>query len=128
MERKRLLVAYGVVTILVVAFIMVLLLSIGQKSPQPEVAPTPITVSGTLACLPHKNTAPGQPQTLECAIGLRTNDGRYYALKGLSSEHSQTSFETRVYITGSVVPPPTNTNYDTVGDITVSTFEVSPKK
>lgn len=37
-----------------------------------------VTISGSFACLPHQN--PGEVQTLECAYGLQTADGGYYAL------------------------------------------------
>jgi hypothetical protein len=36
------------------------------------------TIDGTYVCLPHKNTA--GPQTMECAFGLRAEDGTHYAL------------------------------------------------
>jgi hypothetical protein len=36
------------------------------------------TLSGTYVCLPHKNT--DGPQTMECAFGLQTPVGEYYAL------------------------------------------------
>lgn len=36
------------------------------------------TLSGIQTCLPHKNT--DGPQTLECAFGLKTDAGDYYAL------------------------------------------------
>jgi hypothetical protein len=36
------------------------------------------TLTGTYLCLPHTNTS--GPQTLECALGLQTAEGAYYAL------------------------------------------------
>lgn len=36
------------------------------------------TLSGTQTCLPHKDT--NGPQTLECAIGIETDAGEFYAL------------------------------------------------
>lgn len=41
----------------------------------PVVSGEPITVRGTMVCLPHKNT--DGPQTLECAYGLKTEAGNY---------------------------------------------------
>jgi hypothetical protein len=104
---------------------MVLVLSLSKPAAQQQAKPMELSVSGTLACLPHKNAGTGQPQTLECAIGLRTDDGRYYSLQGLSSQDSQTSFNTRVYISGNSTPPSADTTYDTVGDIQVSRFSTS---
>lgn len=40
-------------------------------------SPTAITLTGTYTCLPKKST--GGPVTLECAFGLKTDDG-YYSL------------------------------------------------
>ncbi len=37
-----------------------------------------VTLEGTHVCLPHKNAT--GPQTLECALGIVTDDGVYYAL------------------------------------------------
>lgn len=37
-----------------------------------------ITVTGTTICLPHKNSS--GPQTLECALGIKADDGNNYAL------------------------------------------------
>ena len=36
------------------------------------------TLSGEYICLPHKNT--NGPQTLECALGIKTEAGEYYAV------------------------------------------------
>ncbi len=36
------------------------------------------TLTGVQVCLPHKDTS--GPQTLECAIGMKTDVGEYYAL------------------------------------------------
>ncbi len=125
MEKRRLWWAYGAVTILVVAFIWVIILAVGKSNTPPAPNPTDIAVGGTLACLPHKNTT--GPQTLECAIGLRTDDGRYYGLQQLSTQDSQTSFNTRVYISGTTEPPTADTLYDVVGTIKVSSFRTSTK-
>ncbi|HEY0907926.1 MAG TPA: hypothetical protein VGE35_01110 [Candidatus Paceibacterota bacterium] len=40
--------------------------------------PARISVTGNRICLPHKNTS--GPQTLECAIGIKSDDGKNYAL------------------------------------------------
>lgn len=37
-----------------------------------------VTLTGRQVCLPHRDTM--GPQTLECAMGIQTNDGKYYAL------------------------------------------------
>jgi hypothetical protein len=40
--------------------------------------PKRATLTGTYMCLPHKNTS--GPQTDECAYGLKTEEGEYYAI------------------------------------------------
>ncbi len=41
-------------------------------------APYRGTLTGVQTCLPHKDTS--GPQTMECAIGMKTDSGEYYAL------------------------------------------------
>jgi len=48
-------------------------------------SPQRMSLAGTYLCLPHKDQT--GPQTDECAAGLKTDDGTYYALDlGLSSQ------------------------------------------
>lgn len=49
-----------------------------EKQEGPIVEPYFGTLSGVQVCLPHKDTT--GPQTLECAIGMKTDSGEYYAL------------------------------------------------
>ena len=49
-----------------------------EKQVQDPIEPYRATLSGTGVCLPHKDTS--GPQTLECAFGLLTEAGEYYAL------------------------------------------------
>ena len=46
--------------------------------PASQGEPQRATLEGEYVCLPHKNTT--GPQTMECAFGIRTVDGSYYAL------------------------------------------------
>ncbi len=48
-----------------------------DPSPSPSADLETQTI-GTLTCLPHKNKS--GPITLECAYGLKTDNGHYYAL------------------------------------------------
>src|SRR5688572_24598229 len=43
-----------------------------------NIVPYKGTLTGEYVCLPHKDTR--GPQTLECAFGLKTDSGEYYAL------------------------------------------------
>ncbi len=63
-----------------IALLVFFFFSFFQEAEQPSVPNTPVrmTLSGLVTCLPHANTS--GPQTLECAIGLQSDDGVYYAL------------------------------------------------
>jgi hypothetical protein len=43
-----------------------------------DVVPVRTSLSGTYVCLPHRNTS--GPQTMECAFGIRTDDGKHYGI------------------------------------------------
>lgn len=51
----------------------------GSSSPIKETpAPARTSLTGTWECLPHKNTS--GPQTMECAFGIKTDDGLHYGI------------------------------------------------
>jgi hypothetical protein len=82
-----------------------------------------MTLEGTVACLPHKN-ADG-PQTLECAVGLKTNGGKYYGLKNESTDTTLSEAagsDRKVTITGALVTS-SDTIYKIEGTINVNRFE-----
>lgn len=65
------------------------------------VAPTgpEITVTGTNTCLMHKDAT--GPQTEECAIGIKTDDGKYYGLIDKTEDYSLISeMNGRVKVSG----------------------------
>ena len=67
--------------------------------------PAPTTLAGVATCLPHRDTE--GPQTLECALGLRTDDGIYYALDLAAlpdEERILASGNARIEVTGMLVP------------------------
>lgn len=69
------------------------------------VLPNPATLTGTIICLPHKDTT--GPQTMECAQGLRADDGFNYVLDLASlSEEERMSLQgdARIEVTGMLVP------------------------
>ena len=95
--------------------------------PTPEVPKLgPIIVNGEITCLPKKGT--GQ-QTLECAIGLKGLDGRYYGLKNLfklDPEHKFSGGGLHVEVSGSFsseeMKGPDGNKYDVVGIIDVTSI------
>ena len=50
----------------------------GPENAFPNDVPRRVSLSGTYVCLPHRNQ--NGPQTLECAFGLKTDTGEYYAI------------------------------------------------
>jgi hypothetical protein len=125
MEGKKLLLACGVITLAAILIITAVIFAMSRTAAPGETRPSPLTVTGTLTCLKHKNTVPGQPQTLECAIGLHAQDGRDYSLQNLTPEQSSASFETTLTIQGDLYPPAADDRYDTVGSIRVTKFSTN---
>lgn len=62
------------------------------------------TLSGEVVCLPHRDT--DGPQTLECAMGLRTDVGEHYAvdLNLMSQEHPPLDTGKRLTANGVITP------------------------
>ncbi|HVU80301.1 MAG TPA: hypothetical protein VHD37_02975 [Candidatus Paceibacterota bacterium] len=86
----------------------------GKKSPASE------TLEGTVACLPHKGDG---PHTMECAIGLKTDAGQYYALT-MFDYPSSADVGNRVRLTGvTVTTDELHTSYDIVGTFQVASVE-----
>lgn len=86
-----------------------------------------ITVSGEMTCLPK--TGKGA-QTMECAMGLKGKDGRYYGLKNLFQLDPEYKFSVgglRVEVSGTFSPEeikgPDGNKYDVVGVIDVTSIK-----
>lgn len=77
-----------------------------------------VTLIGTPTCLPHKDTS--GPITLECAIGLKGDDGRYYALTNAPDSLWQDDFNSRVKVRGILSEPASNSQYAISGTLSVS--------
>lgn len=94
-----------------------------QGSGEP-VVPYEGTLSGTYVCLPHKDTT--GPQTLECAFGLKTQTGEYYALDFGQGDPTQFMGGQEVTLTGTITPIEMLSSdqwqkYDVVGILSVKT-------
>lgn len=75
------------------------------------------TLTGTIACLPHKGDG---PHTMECAFGLKADNGNYYALKNLWEVAPEiTDTNVRVRVVGSLMEVDVNETYDIEGVIGV---------
>lgn len=58
--------------------------------------PKNVTLSGTYVCLPHSDTS--GPQTDECAFGIKTDDGIYYAVNFGASVDAMGQFQSNEHI------------------------------
>ena len=77
-----------------------------------------IIIKGEMVCLPHKESG---PQTLECAYGLKDENGLYYGLKDSDPSYKNISsleMGQPVQIKG-ILREETNTIYQSVGVIEV---------
>ncbi len=82
-----------------------------------------IVVKGVFTCLPHKDTS--GPQTQECALGLKTPDGKYYALNDTTPNYSllsKLSTGKLVKVRGTLSPNQ-NSIYNAAGVINLKTVE-----
>lgn len=128
MHKKRLYLLIGSCVAFVVAILMLAVLTANQQAQnrqQTDDKPR-MEYAGNLACLPHKNVQPGQPETLECTTGLRAEDGKYYALQDIPEEYQYIEFSSDIIVTGDLTGPAANDYYDTVGTIKVRDIEVIP--
>lgn len=123
LHRRPTVIILSVITLLVVtglAWAYASALTSPLPDPSEGVNPGPLTVSGQIVCLPHKNTS--GPQTLECAMGLKSEDGRYYGLRYQDQKplgDTSLSTETRVTVHGTVAKPTDDEKYDVAGNISV---------
>lgn len=72
-----------------------------------------VTIEGLAVCLPHKDTS--GPQTMECAVGLKANSGKYYGVKDKDITSSVGTNKT-VKVTG-VLEEPGDSKYDIAGTL-----------
>lgn len=96
MNKYKIIIAFLVVAAIVV--VGYLGLRSGKDGALP-LDPTPqnVTLSGTYVCLPHLDTK--GPQTQECAFGLKTDDGVYYAVNFGASADAVNQFRSGEHIT-----------------------------
>ena len=84
----------------------------------------PIRIRGESLCLPHKDT--NGPQTMECAIGIKAEDGTYYALTDSTGDYSLTmkaGSGKQIEVTGTFVGRD-DSKYQDIGIITMTAVDV----
>lgn len=96
--QNKLLAAAGLVAVCLGIYMIFISFSGDSLSPE-SLDPTPqnVTLSGTYVCLPHLNTSGAQ--TTECAFGIKTDDGVYYAVNFGQSADAMTQFRGGAHIT-----------------------------
>jgi hypothetical protein len=127
-RKQQTFIAIGTVLIFLAALGYVLStgrLSSNQSANPAQTPSTPkngqaITATGTVTCLEHANAS--GPQTMECAMGLKTEAGSYYALGGDNSVIMTLGGDQKVRVTGTLSAPTTST-YKSAGTITVTSAE-----
>lgn len=113
-----------VLTLLIVCAITAIIFAMNRPSEPTNQQPSSVNVRGNLVCLPHKNVGPDQPQTLECALGLKADDGTYYGLTGAFDQTTNTPMDKKVRVDGTLTNPDANNIYDIKSSIKVKTFTV----
>ncbi len=113
---RRNIIAIGIL-LLVTALALFALFKLVTLDPTDSQASSYVTITGTPTCLPHKNTT--GPTTLECALGLKGDDGRYYALTSAPGSLIQEDFDKRVKIEGILTEPDSNSQYAISGSLSV---------
>lgn len=98
MNTQKLLATLGVlVSMLGVFFVVDYMLTLPEPSVILDPTPQQAVLSGTYVCLPHRDT--DGPQTEECAFGLRTDTGEYYAVNFGQSADALQQFMAGAHIT-----------------------------
>lgn len=113
-ERKRIFIMCAIVAALALAALAIAVIFTTRNTPQ---AGGYVTVTGEVVCLPHKNS--NGAQTLECALGLRTDDSRHYALNYTDQTPAQFAPQVGDRITVSGELTTQTSNYDIVGTVKV---------
>lgn len=119
--RSHVLVVFGIIVVIIVAVVGIL--SVVRAPGQSSGTSQSGKVSGEVVCLPHRGAGDG-PRTLECAIGLRGDDGKHYGLRDQSNDHRIATefFGKYVEVSGNVQSGEDRV-YDTVGTIDVNSVE-----
>lgn len=89
-------------------------------NPDQVVPSQPISLTGELICLPHKQT--DGPQTLECAFGLKSENGDNYAISDPQMKFVTAMTNGQKYRVTGLFLPETDSKYDIVGTIELITI------
>lgn len=116
-------IAVAILVVLVVALMVFRPDTDSSTKPPADTPPlSEQTVEGEAVCLPHKDTS--GPQTLECAFGIKLDDGTYYALRDTDQNYKNvSSLQTgeRYRVTGTLKPENSD-KYQSTGTLTVTSI------
>jgi hypothetical protein len=80
-----------------------------------------ITVTGEYTCLPHANT--DGPQTLECALGIKSENGEYFGLDDPEMKYiTKLATGKKITVTGMFRKNAENNKYANTGTIEIQTL------
>lgn len=112
--RTQLAIATGAVCLLVVFGVFVAWLDRSSTKDTMTRSYADVTIRGTSVCLPRVDNG-STVQTLECAQGIKTESGVYYALSGVVNRKDDNTIE----VTGTLTPPSSNNDFISNGVLTV---------
>ena len=127
-----------VIGVIAVGVFGVYKLTQNSSSIRPEPAPLvpteeqkgePITISGEVVCLPHKDNGSGA-QTQECALGILGTDGKYYGLLDSTPDYAHIGGlggGERISIAGVFRREQKENQYKSIGVIEINTLEKIPE-
>mgnify|MGYP003575577841 CR=1 FL=1 len=129
---KAYLVLRIILAVLVVLIVLGLYISLSTDKTSapslPQVTTPPSSqeavIEGEAVCLPHKITT--GPQTMECAFGVKLDDGTYYGLKDSSESYQHVGGLTmgeKYQFKGSLKTEPSD-RYQSVGTFTVTSVGI----
>lgn len=85
-----------------------------------------IDMTGHMACLPYKLGIFGGGETLECAIGFRSDDGKHFAISDLRRFNEIPAPSEHISISGTFIydspGPYEKGRYDVIGSIQVDSW------
>src|SRR3989344_6190417 len=124
--RVHLKIVTGVI-LSVVAIAAIILSVIISREPRRQAEPSvvvppagEIVLKGGVLCLPHKDSE--GPQTLECAFGVKDDEGRYFGLRDPKADYSTISalrMGVRYEISG-MFEPREDERYQSIGTILIA--------
>ncbi len=90
----------------------------------PDLTGEAVTLTGTFMCLLHRDTE--GPQTEECALGMKLDDGTYYAVADGSADYSLVmgaSSGDKITV-GGFLKKEESDHYQSSGTVTITSLEV----